>query len=178
MTLDVSFDKKVFSKSTIYFLTPPALKYNIASELAAKICTLWLPDKKSSSGVAIQIYNENKSYFNLSVTGNKFAILEMKAMISAILRRCHLGSVEGKTEVQPKFRVTVRASGGLWVKITQRVDSRWYNWRNFEIRHVTIRWMEGGSKKSRSTYKRSLAIPWMWFLQRVRMHECFSFFFF
>ncbi|XP_014211164.1 probable cytochrome P450 4aa1 isoform X2 [Copidosoma floridanum] len=56
--------------------------------------------------------------------GNKFAMLEMKVMISAILRRYHLGSVEGKTEVRPKFRFTVRAAGGLWVKITQRVDAR------------------------------------------------------
>ncbi|XP_011502027.1 PREDICTED: probable cytochrome P450 4aa1 [Ceratosolen solmsi marchali] len=56
--------------------------------------------------------------------GNKFAILEMKAMISAILRRCRLGSVEGKTEVRPKFRLTVRASGGLWLKINQRRNGR------------------------------------------------------
>ncbi|XP_058789492.1 probable cytochrome P450 4aa1 isoform X2 [Phymastichus coffea] len=54
--------------------------------------------------------------------GYKFAILEMKAMISAILRRFHLDGVEGKTEVRPKFRLTVRASGGLWLKITQRPD--------------------------------------------------------
>ncbi|OXU22693.1 hypothetical protein TSAR_008363 [Trichomalopsis sarcophagae] len=56
--------------------------------------------------------------------GNKFAILEMKAVISAILRRYRLGGVEGKTEVRPKFRLTVRASGGLWLKISQRVDAR------------------------------------------------------
>ena len=48
----------------------------------------------------------------------------MKAIISTILRKCHLEAVEGKTEVKPKFRLTVRAHGGLWVKITQRVDAR------------------------------------------------------
>ncbi|KAJ8676030.1 hypothetical protein QAD02_011816 [Eretmocerus hayati] len=52
--------------------------------------------------------------------GNKFAILEMKAMISAILRRFRLNSIEGKTEVRPKFRLTVRASGGLWVELSRR----------------------------------------------------------
>uniref|UniRef100_A0ABD2XLP2 Cytochrome P450 n=1 Tax=Trichogramma kaykai TaxID=54128 RepID=A0ABD2XLP2_9HYME len=52
--------------------------------------------------------------------GNKFAILEMKAMISSILRKCKLGTIEGKTEVKPKFRLTVRASGGLWVTVNQR----------------------------------------------------------
>ena len=69
-------------------------------------------------------------YWNIKIInyfkGNKFAILEMKAIISTILRKCHLEAVEGKTEVKPKFRLTVRAHGGLWVKITQRVDARWY----------------------------------------------------
>ncbi|XP_076750715.1 putative cytochrome P450 4aa1 isoform X1 [Xylocopa sonorina] len=49
--------------------------------------------------------------------GYKFAILEMKSMISAILRRCRLQSIPGKEEVRPKFRMTIRAQGGLWVKV-------------------------------------------------------------
>ena len=53
-------------------------------------------------------------------SGNKFAMLEMKCMISAILRRCRLQSIPGKEEVQPKFRMTIRAQGGLWVKVVAR----------------------------------------------------------
>ncbi|XP_043517948.1 probable cytochrome P450 4aa1 isoform X1 [Frieseomelitta varia] len=52
--------------------------------------------------------------------GNKFAMLEMKCMISAILRRCRLQSIPGKEEVRPKFRMTIRAQGGLWVKVVPR----------------------------------------------------------
>lgn len=53
-------------------------------------------------------------------SGNKFAMLEMKSMISAILRRCRLESIPGKEEVRPKFRMTIRAQGGLWVKVVAR----------------------------------------------------------
>ncbi|XP_026671977.1 probable cytochrome P450 4aa1 isoform X2 [Ceratina calcarata] len=52
--------------------------------------------------------------------GYKFAMLEMKSMISAILRRCRLQAVPGKEEVRPKFRMTIRAQGGLWVKVIAR----------------------------------------------------------
>lgn len=52
--------------------------------------------------------------------GNKFAMLEMKSMISAILRKCRLESIPGKKEVRPKFRMTIRAQGGLWVKVVVR----------------------------------------------------------
>ncbi|KZC12094.1 putative cytochrome P450 4aa1 [Dufourea novaeangliae] len=52
--------------------------------------------------------------------GYKFAMLEMKSMISAILRKCQLQSVPGKEEVRPKFRMTIRAQGGLWVKVVAR----------------------------------------------------------
>ena len=52
--------------------------------------------------------------------GYKFAMLEMKSMISAILRKCRLESVPGKEQVRPKFRMTIRAQGGLWVKVVAR----------------------------------------------------------
>ncbi|CAK9828885.1 Probable cytochrome P450 4aa1 [Anthophora retusa] len=52
--------------------------------------------------------------------GYKFAMLEMKSLISAILRRCRLQSIPGKEEVRPKFRMTIRAQGGLWVKVVAR----------------------------------------------------------
>lgn len=52
--------------------------------------------------------------------GYKFAMLEMKSMISSILRKCRVVSVPGKEEVRPKFRMTIRAQGGLWVKVVAR----------------------------------------------------------
>ncbi|KAL0118784.1 hypothetical protein PUN28_009449 [Cardiocondyla obscurior] len=52
--------------------------------------------------------------------GYKFATLEMKSVISAILRKCRLESILGKDKVIPKFRMTIRAHGGLWVKVRAR----------------------------------------------------------
>ncbi|KYN04056.1 PREDICTED: probable cytochrome P450 4aa1 [Cyphomyrmex costatus] len=52
--------------------------------------------------------------------GYKFAILEIKSIISAILRKCRLEPTLGKEKVIAKFRVTVRAQGGLWVKVRAR----------------------------------------------------------
>jgi len=49
--------------------------------------------------------------------GYKFAILEMKSIISAILRKCRLEPILGKEKVIAKFRMTIRAHGGLWVKV-------------------------------------------------------------
>ncbi|XP_012279407.1 probable cytochrome P450 4aa1 [Orussus abietinus] len=56
--------------------------------------------------------------------GYKFALLEMKAMISAVLRTWQLEPVPGKKEVQPKFRLTLRATGGLWVKMKKRTATQ------------------------------------------------------
>lgn len=50
-------------------------------------------------------------------------MLEMKSMICAILRRCRLQSIPGKEEVRPKFRMTIRAQGGLWVKVIVRDET-------------------------------------------------------
>ncbi|KAL5287880.1 hypothetical protein ACFFRR_008621 [Megaselia abdita] len=55
--------------------------------------------------------------------GNRFAILEMKTVISKILRTYDILPVKGKTTFTPIFRITVRASGGLWVRLQKRLDS-------------------------------------------------------
>lgn len=52
--------------------------------------------------------------------GYKFATLEMKSIISAVLRKCRLESILGKEKVIARFRMTVRAHGGLWVKVRSR----------------------------------------------------------
>ncbi|KMQ95528.1 putative cytochrome p450 4aa1 [Lasius niger] len=49
--------------------------------------------------------------------GYKFATLEMKSIISAVLRKCRLEPILGKEKVIAKFQMTVRAHGGLWVKV-------------------------------------------------------------
>lgn len=52
--------------------------------------------------------------------GHKFAILEMKTMISKVLRNYQLMPIPGKTTIEPIFRITVRAKGGLWVRLQPR----------------------------------------------------------
>lgn len=47
-------------------------------------------------------------------------MIEMKTVISTLLRKYRFSPVPGKTEVRPLFRVTLRASGGLWVKFEKR----------------------------------------------------------
>ena len=52
--------------------------------------------------------------------GYKFAYIEMKTVIARVLQNFHLTPAPGKEEVQPIFRMTLRARGGLWVKMTPR----------------------------------------------------------
>lgn len=52
--------------------------------------------------------------------GHKFAIIEMKTVISKVLRHYQLYPVEGKSTLKPVFRITVRATGGLWVRLQPR----------------------------------------------------------
>ncbi|XP_025989080.1 probable cytochrome P450 4aa1 isoform X2 [Solenopsis invicta] len=52
--------------------------------------------------------------------GYKFATLEIKSVISAILRKYQLEPILGKEKVIAKFRMTIRAHGGLWVKVRAR----------------------------------------------------------
>lgn len=52
--------------------------------------------------------------------GYKFAMLEMQTVISTILRHYELVPVPTKRTIHPVFRITVRASGGLWVHFKAR----------------------------------------------------------
>ncbi|ALC42315.1 Cyp4aa1, partial [Drosophila busckii] len=52
--------------------------------------------------------------------GNRFAILEIKTIISRLLRSYQLRPVPGKTTFETTYRITLRASGGLWVRFTPR----------------------------------------------------------
>lgn len=52
--------------------------------------------------------------------GYKFAYIELKTIVSTILRNFELLPVEGKTSIFPIYRITVRSSGGLWIEFKQR----------------------------------------------------------
>lgn len=49
--------------------------------------------------------------------GNRFSIMEMKTVISRLLRSYNIESVPDKTTFEPIYRITLRASGGLWVRL-------------------------------------------------------------
>lgn len=52
--------------------------------------------------------------------GYKFAYIELKTIISTVLRSFVLLPVEGKTKVDPIFRITVRAAGGIHIRLKRR----------------------------------------------------------
>ncbi|KAK2585541.1 hypothetical protein KPH14_010183 [Odynerus spinipes] len=52
--------------------------------------------------------------------GYKFAMLEMKMLICTILRNFVLEPVKDKDVVQMRYRMTLRAHGGLWIKFKTR----------------------------------------------------------
>lgn len=52
--------------------------------------------------------------------GYKFAYIEMKTVLSTILRSYRLLPVAGKTKIDPVFRITLRSRGGLWVRFEPR----------------------------------------------------------
>jgi len=52
--------------------------------------------------------------------GHKFARLEMLVIISKILRSFVLHPAPGHTNIEPLFRITLRASGGVYVKLEPR----------------------------------------------------------
>lgn len=54
--------------------------------------------------------------------GYRYAMIEMKTIISSILRRYTLHSVPGKEEIKWSFRITLRAHGGLWVRFQKRLE--------------------------------------------------------
>lgn len=52
--------------------------------------------------------------------GYKFAFIEMKTVISTLLREFELLPVDGKTKITPIFRITIRAAGGLHIQLKPR----------------------------------------------------------
>lgn len=48
----------------------------------------------------------------------------MKTIISKILRNFRLHPVEGKNTFEALFRITLRASGGLWVRLEARNNNQ------------------------------------------------------
>nr|CAD7204217.1 unnamed protein product [Timema douglasi] len=52
--------------------------------------------------------------------GYKFAMLEMKMLLGEILRKYHVTTVPGKEELCIKYRITIRASGGVWLQFAPR----------------------------------------------------------
>uniref|UniRef100_A0A1B0FKK0 Cytochrome P450 n=1 Tax=Glossina morsitans morsitans TaxID=37546 RepID=A0A1B0FKK0_GLOMM len=52
--------------------------------------------------------------------GNRFALMEMKTIISRLLRSFEILKVENKSDLTAIYRVTLRASGGLWVRLRSR----------------------------------------------------------
>jgi cytochrome P450 len=44
-------------------------------------------------------------------------MLEMKTVISTMLRHFRVLPVSGKTTFEPLFRITLRARGGLWIRL-------------------------------------------------------------
>ncbi|XP_017866355.1 PREDICTED: probable cytochrome P450 4aa1 [Drosophila arizonae] len=52
--------------------------------------------------------------------GNRFAIMEIKTIVSRLLRSYQILPVPGKTTFEATFRITLRASGGLWVRLRPR----------------------------------------------------------
>lgn len=55
--------------------------------------------------------------------GYRYALIEMKTILSTILRNYSLHSVPGKEEIKATFRITLRAQGGLWVKFQKRSEA-------------------------------------------------------
>lgn len=55
------------------------------------------------------------------VTGNKFAMLEMKTIVGSILKKYHLSVTPGYT-LDLSFRITLRAHGGIWLRFTPRTN--------------------------------------------------------
>lgn len=56
----------------------------------------------------------------ITFTGYKFAEMEMKTVLSAVLRRFILSPAVGKELPNLAYRITLRASGGLWINLTHR----------------------------------------------------------
>lgn len=52
--------------------------------------------------------------------GYKFSLLEMKTILSVIIRNFHITPKPGKEEVNLSYRITLRAKGGIWLQLHDR----------------------------------------------------------
>lgn len=60
------------------------------------------------------------SFVYIIFPGYKFAIMEMKAAISSIIREYHLSLVAGKEDIEFSYRITIRCKGGVWIGFNKR----------------------------------------------------------
>lgn len=58
--------------------------------------------------------------------GYKFSLIEMKTIISTILRQYRLEPTPGKEDLVLTWRITIRARGGIWLRLIPRNDVRWF----------------------------------------------------
>ncbi|XP_060534713.1 probable cytochrome P450 4aa1 [Cylas formicarius] len=54
--------------------------------------------------------------------GSKFAILEMKTIIAAVLKNYRIGLMPGRERLQLGYRVTLRARNGIWLEVWPRSE--------------------------------------------------------
>ncbi|XP_069692520.1 probable cytochrome P450 4aa1 [Periplaneta americana] len=59
--------------------------------------------------------------------GHRFAMLELKTVLSAVLRAFRLSAVPGRDTANLAYRVMLRAHGGVWVRLTPRLANRGEN---------------------------------------------------
>lgn len=55
--------------------------------------------------------------------GYRYALIEMKTILSRILRSFVLETVPGREQIKPGFRITLRAQGGLWMRFIRREET-------------------------------------------------------
>lgn len=52
--------------------------------------------------------------------GQKFAMLQMKIILSQVVRRFQLELVKGKERLEPRYKIFLFAHGGVWIKFIKR----------------------------------------------------------
>lgn len=53
-------------------------------------------------------------------SGQKFAMLQMKIILSQVIRRFQMELVKGKEKLEPRYKILLYAHGGVWVKFNKR----------------------------------------------------------
>lgn len=53
-------------------------------------------------------------------SGQKFAMFQMKIIMSHVIRRFQLEVVKGKETLHPRYKILLYAHGGVWVKFNER----------------------------------------------------------